>query len=172
MKHVKLFEQFLNEMVESYASAKKQLAQLPYNTSKDTLKAIKAWLKKGTLVEEESIYSDPENYTKDEIQAAMDKVSKIKSIKKVELGFTGGIFAEDENGALYDFKVDFVKSGKTGWMSVLRTPGGFKQGAGKAAVTTSGTRTTYTYSSDMATLSAQSNTEEFIEKVKEIAGLE
>lgn len=172
MKHVKLFEQFLNEMIRSTDSAKQQLLQLPSNIDKSVINAIKGWLKKGTFVEEESIYSEPVAYSKDEIKEAIDKVSKIKSIKTAKVGFTDGIIAEDENGSIYKFERDFGKSNKVCWTSVLQTPDGIKHGAGNPTVTTSGSRTTYSYTADTASFYAQSNLEEFINKVKEVAGME
>lgn len=173
MKHLKLFEQFVNEMLlNATSSAKQQLLQLPSNTSKKTISDIKKWLKKGTAVEEESMYSEPEAYTEQEIKDAIDTVSKIKSIKRAEAGGLSGIFAEDENGAIYKFQIHSIKSNKVGWVAILQTPDGFKHGAGSPRVTTSGSRTTYTYGSDRSEFYTQSNLEEFIGKVKAIAGIE
>lgn len=172
MKRVRLFEQFINEMVDAATSAKKQLHQLPSNTSKETIKAIKDWLKKGTAVEEESMYGDSKAYTEQDIKDGIDKVSKIRSIVKAEAGGLSGIFAEDENGAAYKFQIDTLKSNKIGWVAILLTPAEFKHGAGNPTVTSSGGRTTYTYGSSRSEFYVQSNLEEFIDKVKEIAGLE
>ena len=171
MKHIKLFEQFINEMVDAATSAREQLRQLPSNASKDTINGVKSWLKKGTLVEEDSMYGTSKAYTEQDIKDGIDKVSKIKSIVRAEAGGLSGIFAEDESGAAYKFQMDTVKSNKIGWVAILLTPTEFKHGGGKT-VTTSGTRTTYTYGSSRSEFYVQSNLEEFIEKVKEAAGLE
>lgn len=172
MKHVKLFEQFINEMVDAATSAREQLHQLPGNTSKDTIKAIKGWLKKGTVVEEESMYGTSEAYTEQDIKDGIDKVSKIRSIVKAKAGGLSGIYAEDENGAAYKFQMDTIKSNKIGWVAILMSPAKFKHGAGNPTVTSSGGRTTYAYGSSRSEFYAPSNLEEFIDKVKEIAGLE
>ena len=172
MKHIKLFEQFVNEMIDAATSVKNQLHQLPSNVSKDTVKAIKEWLKKGTVVEEDSMYGESKAYTAEDIKDGIDKVSKIRSIKKVEVGALSGIYAEDENGAVYKFQMDTIKSNKIGWVAILLTPAEFKHGAGNPTVTSSDGRTTYTYGSSRSEFYAASNLEEFIDKVKEIAGLE
>lgn len=172
MKHVKLFEHFLNEMVRATDPAKQQLLQLPTNIDKSVIKAIKGWLKKGTFIEEKSMYSDPEAYTVEDLKEGINKLSKIRSIKRVEPGKIGGIFAEDKNGAVYKFQVDFVKSNKVGWTAVLQTPQGVKHGAGNPRVTTSGSSTTYSYTADYASFYAPASLEEFIDKVKAIAGME